>query len=313
MKYYTFIALTICLALGLINNNANAKKAETIIKHENISYVANSDDKKHRLDIYTPVGDSVNRPVHIFVHGGAWTIGNKSVVKEREAKSYTDNGVIMVSINYRLSPKHKHPAHVQDVAAAVKWVRDNIGQYGGDANNIVLSGHSAGAHLVALVGTNPKYLAKHGLTLNSFQAIIPVDTASFDLSVPSKHSKIEKMRQKAFGTEFETIIEASPLSQVHRTRTTSPFHVFVTDKREDAVKTSRMLVNKMQRYENPAELHIIEGLSHRQMKLELFKKGTKMHETVLNAFSNVPTYALNSNEIITEDLPSPNMLPIDLQ
>lgn len=313
MKYYTFIALTLFFTLGLIGTNAHAKKAETIVTHKNIFYVENSDNKRHRLDIYTPVGDTVNRPVHIFVHGGAWTIGSKSVVKEKDAKAYTDNGVIMVSINYRLSPKYKHPAHVQDVAAAVKWVRDNIGEYGGDANNIVLSGHSAGAHLVALVGTNPKYLAKHGISLNSFQAIVPVDTASFDLSVPSKHSKIEKMRKKAFGTDFETTIEASPISQVHRTRTTSPFHVFVTNEREDAVKASRMFTTKLERYNNPADLYIIEDLSHRQMKLELFKKGSLIHDKVLNAFSNVAIYDLKPNEIITEDLESPNLLPIDIK
>lgn len=313
MKYYTFIALALCLGLGILSTQSHAKKEETIIKHKDIAYVDGTDNRRQMLDIYSPVGDAVNRPVHIFVHGGAWTIGNKNIVKEREAKAYTDNGVIMVVINYRLSPEHKHPAHVQDIAASVKWVRDNITQYGGNPDDIVISGHSAGAHLVALLGTNPKYLAKHGIPLNVFKAVVPVDTASFDLTVPQKYKKIQKMRDKAFGTDFETLIEASPTAQIHRSRSPSPFLVFVTGNREDAVESSRIFTTKLETYNNPVELHVIKGLSHGAMKKELFKNGSMMHQKVMKAFSNLPVNAMDKGEILIEDLNGTNLLPIDLQ
>src|SRR5262249_59746854 len=74
-----------------------------------------------------------------------------------------ENGVVFVSVNYRLTPAVTHPAHVSDVAAAVRWVRDHAAEFGGDADQIVLMGHSAGCHLVTLVALDPRYLARVGL------------------------------------------------------------------------------------------------------------------------------------------------------
>jgi acetyl esterase/lipase len=59
-------------------------------------------------------------------------------------------------VNYRLSPADKHPAHVQDVAAAVRWLKDHVAEYGGDPTRMVLMGHSAGCHIVVLTTLDPQ-------------------------------------------------------------------------------------------------------------------------------------------------------------
>ena len=83
---------------------------------KDISY---GSDKLQKLDIYLPLDSKAKkRPVHIFVHGGAWTIGDKRRFG-KHAKLNTNNGIIFVSINYRLSPKHIHPAQIEDCARAV--------------------------------------------------------------------------------------------------------------------------------------------------------------------------------------------------
>jgi acetyl esterase/lipase len=107
-----------------------------------------------KLDLLAPVAKpSVPVPVVIFVHGGAYVRGDKSVPRtpfyQNIAAFWVRHSMIGVNITYRLAPKHQWPAGAQDVGAALTWVRNNIGEYGGDPSRIVLMGHSAGASHIA--------------------------------------------------------------------------------------------------------------------------------------------------------------------
>lgn len=140
----------------------------------NVDYMAGTDyaDRKDRLDIYMPA-EAENAPVLVFFHGGALMRGSKErgeVVAER----LVPHGVGVVSANYRLSPAVMHPAHMEDAAAAVAWVIENIGRYGGDPFDVYVSGHSAGAYLAALMALDPSYLADHKLTTDAVRGWIPI-------------------------------------------------------------------------------------------------------------------------------------------
>ncbi len=129
-------------------------------------------NKKDRLDVYAPA-DAHGAPVIISVHGGALTEGDKSeqpYVGERFASA----GNVTVVVNYRLSPGVSHPAHVQDLAAAVAWVKKNVARYGGDPNKIFLAGHSAGGYLITLLLLDPRYLAAQHLTPHDIRGAAPV-------------------------------------------------------------------------------------------------------------------------------------------
>lgn len=114
-------------------------------------------DPRHRLDVFSPGAGS--RPVLVFVHGGGFTGGDKT----RPGVFYYDNigawaarqGLVGVTITYRLAPAHTYPAVAEDIAAALAWVARNIAAHGGDPTRIVLMGQSAGAAHVA------DYLALH--------------------------------------------------------------------------------------------------------------------------------------------------------
>jgi acetyl esterase/lipase len=80
----------------------------------------------------------------------------------------------VVSINYRLSPGVKHPEHVRDVARAFAWTHAHIGEYGGNKEQIFVSGHSAGGHLASLLATDATYLKAHGLSAKDIRGVIPV-------------------------------------------------------------------------------------------------------------------------------------------
>ncbi len=143
-----------------------ASKSYTVT--EDVPYVDSSlvgyDKESHSLDIYAPkkVAGKKNK-VLIFIHGGAWKGGSKDSPRHRSVgKSFAKNGIVTVLINYRVWPETKYYGMAEDCAKALAWVERNIEQYGGDKNEIYLSGHSAGGHLAALITTDSSYLMREG-------------------------------------------------------------------------------------------------------------------------------------------------------
>jgi acetyl esterase/lipase len=105
-----------------------------------------------QLDVYQPAKKGKNRPAVVVVHGGAWTIGDKSWFAQ-QGNQLAERGFVAFSINYRLAPAHTYPAAVEDVEAAVGWVRKHAKEYGVDPQRIGALGGSAGGHLVGLLAT----------------------------------------------------------------------------------------------------------------------------------------------------------------
>jgi hypothetical protein len=136
-------------------------------------------DPYRQLDIYTLV-EAQDWPVMIYVHGGGWHTGDKRSVHEKP-QAFLERGYVFVSVNYRLSPQVAFPTHAQDVAEAIAWVEEHVELYGGDPKRLFLMGHSAGGHLVALMATDERYLAAHGLLPTHLSGIIANDTAVYDL------------------------------------------------------------------------------------------------------------------------------------
>ncbi|MGO4257254.1 alpha/beta hydrolase fold domain-containing protein [Marmoricola sp. RAF53] len=104
-----------------------------------------------RLDIYRPRGvDLTNAPVLVQVHGGGWTIGDKSQQGLLLMNRMARRGWVCVAMNYRLAPRNPFPAQIVDVKKAIAWIRENIASYGGDPSYLVITGGSAGGHLASL-------------------------------------------------------------------------------------------------------------------------------------------------------------------
>jgi len=113
--------------------------------------------KRGHLDIYLPAAEDAikDAPVLLQVHGGAWTLGAKEHQGRPLMNRMAAKGWVCVAINYRLSPRDAWPAHIVDVKSAIAWVRDNIADYGGDPDYLVVTGGSAGGHLAALAALTP--------------------------------------------------------------------------------------------------------------------------------------------------------------
>ena len=105
-------------------------------------------------DLYRPVSEDLC-PVVIMIHGGAWIAGDKWQVADH-AKQMARRGFVVMAINYRLSPKHKWPAHLDDCFAALRWILEHAEEWKGDVNRVGTWGYSAGAQLALLTALNSR-------------------------------------------------------------------------------------------------------------------------------------------------------------
>ena len=125
------------------------------------------DDPRQRLDVFrSAAGGGAPKPVLIYVHGGGFVAGDKrvgdSAYYDNVALWAVRNGMVGVTITYRLAPANKYPAGAADVGGAVKWAIENIARFGGDPDNIVLFGQSAGSTHVSTYGARPELHPRPG-------------------------------------------------------------------------------------------------------------------------------------------------------
>jgi len=189
---------------------------------QDIAYLPKPVSDLQRLDVYgfRPSGDCENVPVVVYVHGGGWRKGDKQQVGDK-ATFFNDLGYVFVSVNYRLSDpvrdpnRPQFPDHPKDVGAAVSWVERNAGDFGGNGKQLALIGHSAGAHLVSLVGVDPSFIDDSGGTAESVRCVVSDDTEGYDVVARTAQGGIvQRIYQNAFGTDPTVQRDASPLNHV---------------------------------------------------------------------------------------------------
>ena len=184
----------------------------------------------HLLDADAP-GSGVqtalkNAPVMIYVHGGGGVRGDKAFSKDLALKPVyfaKREGFVFVSVNYRLGAAGAYPIAQQDVANAVAWVHNNIAQFGGDPNQIFLSGHSSGANLVARVATIEKFMKNAGKDLSVIKGAITMDGGGFDGLAGSETDAGKKRLAATYGPNRSDWEAASPIHNVGKSKYIPPF------------------------------------------------------------------------------------------
>jgi acetyl esterase/lipase len=161
-------ALSACTAVLFTAANMPAMFAP-VRRTANVAFGPGARDK---LDIYQPSTPSPKRlPVIIFWHGGGWVDGNKALYRFVGA-TLAQLGYVTILPNYRVYPEVRFPAFLDDAARAVLWVEQHAGEYGGDPHRIVLMGHSAGAHMAAMLAVNHSYLQHAGASTHDIIGLI---------------------------------------------------------------------------------------------------------------------------------------------
>ena len=184
----------LCILASCLSADAFEQET-TYITESNLPYykesISNADQHiKERcvLDIYYP-GNTNGFATLVWFHGGGLTSGNKQI-----PKALKEQGVCIVAVNYRLYPKVKAPKYIEDAAAAVAWVFNNIEKYGGNTSRIFVSGHSAGGYLTSMVGLDKRWLATHQINANRIAGLIPLSGHTITHFTVRKEKGIPEIR-----------------------------------------------------------------------------------------------------------------------
>jgi acetyl esterase/lipase len=165
---FVTVLLSACTTLMLAAANVPALFAH-VKRTANIGYGPGA---RARLDVYQPSRPSAHAlPVIIFWHGGGWIDGNKDFYRFAGA-ALAQLGYVTILPDYRVYPEVRFPAFLDDAARAVTWVQQHAAQYGGDPHRIVLMGHSAGAHMAAMLALNSTYLQRAGANTHDIIGLI---------------------------------------------------------------------------------------------------------------------------------------------
>jgi arylformamidase len=212
---------------------------------QTLSYGA---DPLQALDFYPATGAKDPAPLVLFVHGGGWKRGSKDNAGSRHAPGhFTSLGYAYASIDYRLVPKATVEQQAGDVALALKALLDRARELKIDRSRVVIMGHSAGAHLVALVGTDEQYLRKAGLSFADLDGVIPNDGAAYDVA----HQIAEGGRfmngtyVQAFGTDPARQKALSPLH--HSASPNAPAFLLIHVQRKDGIEQNQALEAALRR------------------------------------------------------------------
>lgn len=161
-------------------------------------------------------GRTIDTPLIVFVHGGGWKRGSKdNATGAWKIEHYPGAGYAFASIDYRLVPRATVEQQAQDVADAVKALIADADKYHIDRRRIVLMGHSAGAHLVALVGTDARYLRAAGLSFADLAGVTPIDGAAYDVEqqLAQAGPLMRRTYATAFGSDLARQRALSPIVQ----------------------------------------------------------------------------------------------------
>lgn len=217
-------------------------------------------DPLQALD-YWPAQDGNRRaPLVVFVHGGGWKRGSKDNASgSYKAPHYTQAGYAYASINYRLVPDARVEDEAADVAAALRYLTDNAARLGFDPGRIVVMGHSAGAHLSALVGTDPRYLQGAGLGLASIRGVIPIDGAAYDVprQIADGGNFMHDTYLQAFGEDPARQRALSPT--FHAAAPNAPAFLLIHVGRQDGVAQNKELEAALKKAGTPVERREFDG------------------------------------------------------
>jgi acetyl esterase/lipase len=228
--------------------------------HRGLAY-AGTKNERQMLDVYAPT-EGKNHPIVVWIHGGGWGAGDKKEV-HRKPRAFVDKGFVFVSINYRLLPDATIKQMAGDVAKAIRWAHDRAKEYSGDPDTMIVTGHSAGAQLAALVCTDERYLKAEGLSLAIIKGCVPVDGDTYDvpMQIRTVSEKQAAGYRRKFGNE-KMQKELSPVTHVAKGKNIPPFLILHVADHPETKPQSQRLVKALKEAGISAKAYPAEGKNH---------------------------------------------------
>lgn len=253
-----FVAILVLAIVAALNVDALAAddgrvRVQDVFYRTDVETPAPGMQDKCRLDISCPAGEKQFATI-VWFHGGGLTGGKRSIPPELER-----SGVAVVAASYRLHPDVNAPAYIEDAAAAISWTVKHIEEYGGSADRIVVSGHSAGGYLAAMIAFDKKYLQAFGVDADSLAGVAPISGQMITHFTIRKENGIEDTRPVIDGY--------APLNHI---RNNSPPVLLVTGDREEELlgryEENAYTWRMLKQLKHPdVTLHELGGYDHGQM------------------------------------------------
>ena len=270
MKYFFFL-----LAFSFLLPGCFLKR---VTKIKNQPYDTINDLK---LDVYTPRKSQSPKKILVFVHGGNWIHGKKSIYKFF-GKGMARKNIACVVISYRLSPRTDINGMGNDVATAIKWVKENSASFNGDPNNIFVSGHSAGGHLAAMIALDDYYFEKLNMK-NPIKGTVLIDAYGLDMFNYLSHSNSPRdtMYKRVFTDTQDNWKKYSPT--YHLGKNKPDFIQFVGGKTNGIIKVmNNEFYNELKKYQPDAPLIVVKRKRHVPMIFQFYNPYAKSYRDILN-------------------------------
>ena len=251
-----------------------------VSRHKNITYLEASGRKaEQKLNVFAPHHHQPLKPVLIYLYGGNWTSGHRSLYNFFGSR-WARKGVVTVVVDYPKSPDAQYFEMATDVAKATKWVKENIQRYGGDPDQIFISGHSAGGHLAALVSTDNQFFAQQNLT-SPLKGTILIDAAGLDMYGYLK--EVDHGPQGSylniFSNKPQTWKAASPLYQLRPG--IKPMLIYQGGRTYPSIITSNQkFVAALKTAGYQPEYHILKKKKHIPMITQFFNTRNKRYSEI---------------------------------
>jgi len=269
--------------LALLCNVAASQRIKTDIRYGN--------DPAQKLDLKIPAGTGF--ATLIFVHGGSLISGDKADSDYAHVcDAFPLVGIACANVNYQLGPQHPWPAQAEDVSSAIAWVRTNIADYGGDPKKLFLLGHSSGATFVALVGSDERYLAKHGMKPSDLRAVMPMGSIMWDVELDEAIAKrgqdtiaqnfLRDPDNRMYGS-LDKYQDHWPIRHVHSGL--PPYLFLIAESEQDqppVLKSNAKFVEDARKLGNEADYKVFAGRKHYSMVRQLHQPGDAVFAVILD-------------------------------
>ena len=250
--------LSLSLALAIPGLATAAWPTSAVAQTSPVQRLSYGEDQLQAI-LYWP-GARPDAPLVVFVHGGGWRRGDMSAMKGSDKLNHWQSqGYAVASVNYRLVPDATVEEQAADVAASLAYLKQHSERLGFDSGRIALAGHSAGAHLVSLVGTDPYYLRAARLDYSDLRGVLALDGAAYDVAdqMDENPRLMGNTYAQAFGDDPARHRQLSPT--FHAPAPNAPDFLILYVQRNDAQRQSRALGAALDAAGTPVQVQAVQG------------------------------------------------------
>ncbi len=232
-----------------------------------------------KLNVYAPRSKKELKPVMVFFYGGNWTSGRKGLYSFFGSR-WARKGVVTVIPDYPKSPEAENGEMTMTAATAIKWVKENIEQYGGNPDQIFVSGHSAGGQLAALSVIDNSYFQKLQ-TVNPVKGIILLDPAGLDMYRYMREVDYgpDSSYLQIFGKDTTSWKKVSAIFQLHNNM--PPMLIYTGERTYYTISIgAQRFVNKTKNYGTDVTYKIVKRKKHIPMITQFFNTANPRYKEI---------------------------------